>query len=526
MITGTVIASSDHKLPEAWFEGTAMVGADVLLGPGATATYGEVPAGHDGAYLTVLRTAQSALVGTDAAGRAKVFLYRDGDRWAIGTSLIELAEWVRGAGWTLSVDDTALWSFLLEGAVGNQLTSDRTVFGEIRLVPSGWTVTIASGRRRAPVLRPPEPLPAWASYGGLLRRGLHDAVSRTQTLLSAGLPLAANVTGDRDFRVALAVLLAGNVTGRPVGDLVEFRVDARRTGATETAEELGTAFGFDTGRRNGAARATAGAAEAFAQWRRHDLGVYGPVYPPKVRTAEILVSGSGGEAHRRVYKSASMSDVIEQAAGERLDAPVVADIEGSVGATLASVSPAGADHRVVHFREFRDRFHFGRTAFRQPTFAPLTSDVLRRASLLRDPSGALGTQIMVDLVRNLEPALLETPLRSTSKPVPRSEVSAATTVSLKTPTPGTVHGALDEPVRSDEPWSLDPYVDAFERAVGPVERAELLPDSTIRAARATIDQVERDGVFPRAVDGQAVSTVVLAGEVLRLAASRYRPADQ
>jgi hypothetical protein len=526
VITETVIASSDHKLPEAWFDGNAMVGADVLLGPGATSTYGEVPAGQDGAYVTVMRTAQSAVIGTDAAGRVKLFVYRDGERWAVGTSLIELAEWVRRSGWSLSTDDTALRSFLLEGAVGNQLTSDRTVFREIRLVPAGWTATITGGRRRAFALQAPRPLPAWASFGGLLRQGLHDAVSRAQTLLDAGLPLAVNVTGDRDFRVALAVLLAGNLTGRPLGEVVEFRVDERRPGASQAAEELGSTFGFAVGRRNGAARATAGATEAFAQWRRHDLGIYGPIYPPKVRTAEILVAGAGGEAHRRVYKSASMSDVIEQAAGERLDAPLVADLDESVRGALASVGPAGADPRVVHFREFRDRIHFGRTAFLQPTFAPLTSDVLRRASLLRDPSGALGTQVMTDVIRNLEPALLEPPLQSTAKPIPRSQVSAATTVSPKSPSSGTVHGALDEPSRSGEPWSLAPYVDAFERTVGAVQRSELLPEQTIRAAQTTIAQVELHGAFPHAVDGQAVSTVVLTGEVLRLVAARSRSAQE
>lgn len=517
MLPGSVIASSDSKLPEAEFSGYAMIGADIVLGPEGQQAYGTVPAGADGAYTSVERTTTTAVVGTDHAGFARLFLYRSGDRWALGTSLLELAEYARSAGWPLTADHDQVISFLLINPVGNQLTSDRTAFHEIRLVPAGARVEITGGRRRRASVVPPAPLPAWSSYGGLLREGLWEIASRARTLLHSGLPLVATANGGRDFRVVLAALLAGNDTDKSLGELVRLRADDKNAEHWGTVSQLATDYSLELNRRGTVSRAHLEPRAGYALWRRNDLGVYGPIYPYRTDAPEVLLSGSGGEPHRRVYKSPSMAAVLEQARTEDVPSTTLTTLTAAMNSALGAVS-RGQDERMVHFREFRERFHGGRTALRQPVFAPLAVGSLRRASALRDPSGELGTQISVDIIRNLAPELLEVPLQPGSKPFPKRQVSAATTVSPKQVVTGRAFGSLSVPKQQAERSSnaIEPFAAAFEEAVERVAGSGLLPSGVLDGARRTVTIAVERGSFEHAADGQVVGAVILAGEVLRL----------
>ncbi|GAA3338862.1 hypothetical protein GCM10017714_11980 [Curtobacterium pusillum] len=514
----SVIATSDGRLPEAVLSGYAFVGPDVVFGEdGRRARGDEVSGGHDGAYTSVTRTATSASIGTDANGAARLYLYRAGARWAVGSSLIELAEWAHASGHPLDRDDDQLASFLLEGTIGSQLVSDRTVFRQIRLVPVGATVAINAGRRKQFRVEPPAATPAWESYGGLLRQALWEIASRTRTLLESDVPLVADVTGGRDFRIVLAALRAGNGSDAPFGDRVRFRADRRRPEAVAATEAMSEAFGLQLNQTGRVRRAEVDPRWGFDQWRRDELGVYGPIYPYRTSTPELLLSGTGGEAHRRVYKSPSMESVLMQSVPDGMAQTTVTSLVAAMDASTAEAIGEVPDARMWHFRAFRERFHGGRTALRQPVFAPLTSSTLRRASRLRDPSGELGTQITVDVIRNLAPELLEVPLEPGAKPFPARQVLGATTVSPKRVVSGTVYGTSPMPPAAEKAGSvLEPFREAFDAVVPRVLEAGVLPREVVDRARTVVDGAARVDRFAHASDGQVVGTVLLAGEVLRL----------
>lgn len=519
MFPSSVIAASNSRLPEERISGYALIGPDVVLGDDGRRAYGPVPPDADGAYITVTRSGTTATVGTDASGYARLFVYEHADHWAIGSSLLELAQWVHEARWHLDGDPDQVSVFLFENAIGNQLVSERTAFRQIRLVPLGARVTITSGRRRRYRVDPPVAVPAWSSFGGMLRQGLWEVASRARTLIHSGIPLVADVDGGRDFRVVLAALLAGNDTGRPIGELVRFRCDRNRPEVFAAAQALDAEYDLRLNRRTGIARSPIDPDHGFSEWRRNDLGVYGPIYPYRSSNGEFQISGAGGEAHRRIYKSPSMPAVLAQAIPAEVPPSAMASLTAAMNASLELTVRGRVDPRVHHFSEYRERLHGGRLALRQPIFAPLADGVLRRASRLRDPSGELGAQITVDVIRNLAPDLLAIPLEPGSKHFPKRQVSGATTVSLKPVATGTVFGTMPEAPATNPAQHrqvLDPFRSAFVEAARRVRIAGTLPESVVDRAAAVLEQSADRDRLPHAADGKAVAAVLLAGEVDRL----------
>lgn len=90
----SLVASSALGLPVPSLQGYAFAGADLVLGDMGQASYGPVPAGLDGAYVSVVYDEDrgAIVVGTDAAGLGRLFYYGSGESWALGRSLLELAD--------------------------------------------------------------------------------------------------------------------------------------------------------------------------------------------------------------------------------------------------------------------------------------------------------------------------------------------------------------------------------------------------------------------------------------------------
>ena len=159
---------SSRMRPKEQFEGYAFVGTDYVHGPAGMTAYRArtgrtVGPGEDGCYVVARRAGRlfgrRFEVGTDASGLGRLFLYRSGDDWALGSSYSGLVEHLRTEGMTLTPRLGRLRPFALRQTLTMQLSIFQTPFDEIRLLPVGTVVVIRGSvlsLERAPELQPLE----------------------------------------------------------------------------------------------------------------------------------------------------------------------------------------------------------------------------------------------------------------------------------------------------------------------------------------------------------------------------------
>ena len=143
------LVSSRHSLPSPTLRGYAFQGLDLVIDDDGRRSYGgAVEAGEDGSYVSVSTTGRAAAIGTDRAAYSRLFVYRSGDRWVVGSSFIEVAEEAARNGWALTPAPYRLQTFAMTTNIGNQLVTHSTVFDEISLLPADRWIQITRGAFR------------------------------------------------------------------------------------------------------------------------------------------------------------------------------------------------------------------------------------------------------------------------------------------------------------------------------------------------------------------------------------------
>lgn len=502
-------------------QGYAQVGADIITGPDGHASYGDVPAGHDGAYVSVVHDGAdgSAVVGTDDTGYARVFRYQCGEKWAIGSSLMGLAEFASREAWPLSINEAQLKTFLLRPrtTLGNQLTSLQTAFTEIRLLaPSEYAVirdnespTLEIHQRAA---EPP------TDYATALKDALDEMTGRLRTLIRSDLPVLSDISGGRDSRTVLAALRVANDTPTPLAEQVRFRSGERAEKDWVVAKPLSDKYGLQVNRPSQATSYRVDPDYAYQVWRSHDLGIYAPIYLFEKYSDEIALNGAAGGVHRSVYRKPTMAGQLRAARSEWLSEDDLDALTESMEETLDHVA-GHEDRRLEHFRLFRNRLHGGRNPLRTLSVAPLGSAKLRHASSLMSDEHLDRAQFYADVMHNLAPDLAAEPYDSPEKGWDDRHRADLTIVHVDPQRfDGQLYGRPPSPPerRSAERRSLDPYYEAFEDAAPRVVAAGLLPEDYVAVAEESLESTN-GRAFPHAVDGVPVSAVILAGQALALA---------
>ncbi|WP_230532559.1 hypothetical protein [Microvirga roseola] len=135
------LISSFDPIPEHYLHGLCFQGEDLIIGDEGYGKYriagkGAISPGQDGSYIIVRNSGNETIIGTDASGYYKLFLYQCGERWALSNSFIQLARFAAARNLPVTIDESHFSTFFISGPFGDQLTSLRTSVREIRLVPS------------------------------------------------------------------------------------------------------------------------------------------------------------------------------------------------------------------------------------------------------------------------------------------------------------------------------------------------------------------------------------------------------
>lgn len=452
-----IIASDATTREHEFFEGYAFVGADYVAGAAGYVQFlargGEkITPGHDGCYVVGSHAGGSLSVGADCRGMARLFFYRSGSKWILGNSLSEVADWAHQTGLRLTPRSVELRLMGIRTAFSSQLTSESSIFEEITLLRVGVTAVISGSEIR---FQEPDPIPP-TDRDSALRDYILAWRNRLATLVNdPRVKLPSDLSGGLDSRVMSAFLIEhGGVNTSEARFKISSQTkwEADFAAASRIADEFGLTL-------NGPAPRTAAPASGLAaldRWRKHSLGVYLPVYltPREFDPFLIQGHGAGGENHRDYYEDVDLQSRLDRykgAAGSHHQ-EWSADVQATIG--RASQWRSSVKPLTVHYREYRNRFHFGHRPHVRPMFTPLNSGLLD--PITDRPDGGDVRQVYFDVMESLVPGLCTMPYDDEDKgPTPDNLSNLTVIRDLTAPEAGQVFAEELSPLRSGD--TVDPH---------------------------------------------------------------------
>lgn len=425
------LLTADYFTPRPFVDGYFFSDADFIVAEEGAEQFrrenGPVRPGLDGCYVVGEQQAGGFELGTDFSGDYRLFLYRDDDYWAVSSSLMGLAEAVERSGRPLTLNGAQLQAWRLRGPFCNQLTSFRTIFNEIELVPSDKSLLVDDNRltvvdRRAPPMDPGQ------SYEERLGTFLTVWLSRVKTLLRhEGFERSVDLSGGLDSRMIFALFAhLERVSDEAIFDSCRAQVktdlEPRMRVDFETAQQVLTALGIKQA-KDGPPSGVGGdtrdwkhravpAETAYDHWRTQCLGQYAPFRNLTSHRADfsfISFGGAGGEEYRPFYKAETVHEQAVRYARQFASASAFSEWHRAIeNSTEYLVNRDGdrIDPLLLHYREFRSRFHSGSRAMDTLCVFPLKSAFLRHAAALAGHSRLRKRQLHFDVLHSLEPRLL------------------------------------------------------------------------------------------------------------------------
>lgn len=426
------------------------------------ATGREIGPGLDGCYTVARWVGETFEIGVDSRGMGKLFLYRHGDDWAVGSSLHGLVRYLRANGMELTPRPIVFDALLLPGTFAQQLMSTCTMFKEIDLVPSNISLTVTAGvlaRKRVPALK------RTASYDEALAAYVATWKARARTLIQDGRArFAVDISGGLDSRVGFSFIV-GSQDVRPDPRKVRFvsNVGANRDYAIaqQVADHCGVSL---NGPRLDRTRTGASAETALERWRDHCLGTYTPVYFHTQEFEPLLIKahGAGGESFRFRYNAPTLRDRMRpyQTHLERKKYRELVELicrkNRPIERSKPRIHPLSAQ-----FREFRNRFHFGYAPHARTTFSPLNSGLL---DAVTDREDVDPMAVYHDIYDSLVPGLKMIPFDNPKKaPKVAGVGSAARMASEAQVAEGSVY-AIEDAAQENPHQGGNPYREWLQEA--------------------------------------------------------------
>lgn len=498
-----MILSSACSSEAEFFEGYAWIGTDLIVGYKGAEKYKSerstsIPPGEDGCYVTAQRTATGWEVGTDYRGLARLFLYRSGRNWAVSTSLYEIIKFTRSQGWTLSLLDDTLATYLNRGGFTAQLSSFDAHYEQIELLPSFASLKIV-GKNIKIEYRPAPPVKEYAT-------ALSDFVgtwkSRFATLSSFEQGFVKfDLSGGIDSRTVLAFALANDQSLNPgTKTKVVSSKEASQSEDLRVAHEIAVKYGFEVNSQLRLPRPNRIGFEAISDWKKHSLGVYSPVYLYDAQLTPELTHahGAGGGNFRPTYRSierkikASQKYISEQDF-QRWKSRV----EDSV-AILTTLRP-DVSAELLHYREFRNRFHFGHRPHNSLVFMPLESKLTDQVTDRADDRD--GRQIYFDVMESLRPGLMNIRYDKEEKHPSAGNLEQLTKVDPTPLSPGTVFWIEGEDSKTRERIApariFDSWIEVGAKLLNEKEVRRLMPEEYLQAAAQAVGEWRWQSIKPR-----------------------------
>lgn len=535
MTDSVFLFSSVTGVPDRWFSGYCFAGRDFIADAQGARHYREttgleIPVGEDGCYVTISQHGHNTVIGADFKGYKHLYYYSEGRVWAFSNSLMALVRHLRKEGVPLTVDYAQLRAWGHPKPFTAQPASFETAVSEIRILPSFCYLEIREGRLGPVTLERPEP----GQYHEALKHYLEVWLSRISGLVHhGGLSLIADLTGGRDSRALLGFCLAARErlgTTYAMKNL-HLRADKKPRLAKdlEVAQALARHYDLRLNQKT-PKPPSLDVRHAYQDWKALCLGIYTPVYFPYTPNSSrhIYFGGGGGESHRPFYPLIEPKEYLRSKQKGFAEKALVARWQQDVLETLDTLqqrNPADIHPLILHYREFRDRFHVGRTLQYYTMCAPLGSHWLMTCSDVCTRDHLESNQILFDIMENLVPGLSEHPYDEIYKAPSPDNVARFTRITIDKNLPiGRVYGGEEVATQYTGEHTTKQCIALLRDDVAN-RRADIvaagIEASEIENILIQLDAAIEKGGFNHSSEGRRASWLLLAGE-LHHQIGRYR----
>lgn len=412
-----ILASSFSPVHEQ-FEGFCFYGADYIAGEEGFLTFTR-ETGHqivpdlDGCYAFTQKQGDDWIFGSDSRGLSKLFYFQNGSAWAVSTSCAQLVTHLRRNGVSIEPNFPHLASLGARHSFTTQLSSLETLFKEVHIAPSFSVIRVVNGKIILEHRPEAEELPyddALADYIGMWR-------ARMDTLLAdERVHFKIDLSGGVDSRTALAFALS-SPRFDPLSERHVVISSKNRTADFQCAQTIAVAYGFSLNEGRFSAPRVLDEEAAYKTWWNHSLAGYLPSYLSRNRFNPFNVHGhgAGGGNNRFVYSEVPIDHFLRRFANT-MPAHFYPSWRDSVVESMEYLSalrpkvPAS----ILHYREFRNRFHFGHRPHSEAVFTPVNS-ILLDAITDSDEENFRSRQVFFDVMESLAPGLIDYPYDQDSK---------------------------------------------------------------------------------------------------------------
>lgn len=522
----TVFRLSPDEAQSEFFQGYAFVDNDLIVGADGLASFHKntlrkLTSGEDGCYVHIKREGKRFKVVTDHSGFKSIFYFWSPEYWVVSNSIPMVLEALKNKGIEIEPRYSQLASIAASGTFFQQPYSYRTIAAGVKILPLGYELLIGDcGATEVRCAKKPQP----TCYEESMLQFLEVWVSRFETLLAnENSKLTADLTGGLDSRCVFSLIHAAQRRlGRKGvhffcgGAGVDFKIAGRI--CDYFSEKINKRMPKNEHQLTGT--------ESYEGWRLRCLGAYHPIYFPFVSPGlhAIRIGGNGGGNHRPFYeKNVNRPDLTKflknrrrQIHPEWLLSEFDADIQDWIDSIDNLIEADVVDSLILHYRQFRNRFHSGRVPQSMFGFHPLSSRYLDDVSRLAGSDRVRSGQIFFDLMHSLEPSLLKFEFDDPAKgPSEKNESALVKVVIDPEPRPGRVFGRS---VEANNVTSVDQPMNILRNRIMSAKRNHFVKhffgSERVDGLVALLEEAASVGRLSHAREGALAAAIIAAAEMV------------
>lgn len=416
--------SSKINNPEYFFQGYCFVGADYIFGLSGAKYFQkersrQIKGGEDGCYVIAKKENSHYVFSTDFSGNKKLFYYWSTDIWVVSNSIFLIAEHLKENNIVITADYSQLAAIGVHRSdVFNQLYSVNTFIKGVKLLPTNSTLIISSSGYAVEKNLEKHP---FKSYQEGLSVFIGTWVARLAGLLKSGIEVQSDLTGGADSRTVFTILreAAELCIGRENPPLFRSGLASNNIKDLEIAQKIGEIYGFNINEKTTPVLNKFSGEESYQSWKNLCLGVYHPIYFPSCapQPYKVRLGGAGAENHRPFYKDLDPKAWINNNISKITPSWLSYNVGTEMSAELERMINKGTniDPLILHYREYRNRMHSGRTPQYVVLFNPLGSKILESVSEVAGSNRLKLGQINYDIMATLLPNIMDIPFDNNLK---------------------------------------------------------------------------------------------------------------